>query len=201
MQMHLTIVSALFLLFLYPALFSCAAAARNQPQDLIRSSCSHARYPSLCLQTLSNYGGPANTPKDLAQAAVRVSLAQARRVSDYIRSQAASSQSKSVSKRQRVALSDCVEQLSDSVDDLSKTLNELQHLRVETFDWQMSNAQTWVSAALTNDDTCLDGFNGVDGKLKMDVKGRITNVAMVTSNALYMINRLDDSRGKPRSKP
>ena len=45
----------------------------------------------------------------------------------------------------------------------------------------------------------LMGFNfqGVDGnKLKSDVKGKIRNVGKVTSNALYMINRLDESRGK-----
>ncbi|KAI4344646.1 hypothetical protein L6164_011847 [Bauhinia variegata] len=196
--MHLKLASALFVFFVFPVLFSCAAAARkhHEPRDLIRSSCSHARYPSLCIRTLSHYEGPAKTPKDLAQAAVRVSLAHARRVSNYLRSQ-----SENVSKRQRVALSDCVEQLSDSVDELRRTLKELQHLRMKTFEWQMSNAQTWVSAALTYDDTCLDGFAGVDGKLKLNVKRRITNVARVTSNALYMINCLDNSRGKPRSKP
>lgn len=61
----------------------------------------------------------------------------------------------------------------------------------------MSNVQTWVSAALTNEDTCVDGFQDVDGKVKSDVKRRITNVAKVTSNALCMINQLDESRGKP----
>ncbi|KAJ6993524.1 hypothetical protein NC653_016609 [Populus alba x Populus x berolinensis] len=62
----------------------------------------------------------------------------------------------------------------------------------------MSNAQTWVSAALTNEDTCLDGFHEVESKAKDDVKRKITNVARVTSNALYMINRLDESRGRPK---
>ena len=101
-------------------------------------------------------------------------------------------------KRERVALSDCIEQIYDSVDELSKTLGELKHLREETFGWQMSNAQTWVSAALTNEDTCLDGFHEVESKAKDDLKRKITNVARVTSNALYMINRLDESRGRPK---
>lgn len=55
----------------------------------------------------------------------------------------------------------------------------------------MGNAQTWVSAALTNEDTCLDGFKEVDGEVKSDVKKRISKVARVTSNALCFINRLD----------
>lgn len=105
------------------------------------------------------------------------------------------------SKRERAALSDCVDQMAESVDELSETLGELKHLREETFEFQMSNAQTWVSAALTDEDTCLDGFEGVDGRVKSDVKGKITNVAKVTSNALYMINRLGQSRGRHRLNP
>ena len=98
-----------------------------------------------------------------------------------------------ISKRQRGALSDCVEELR-------QTLSELKHLRVETFRWQMSNAETWLSAALTYEDTCLDGFQGVDGnKLKSDVKRKIRNVGKVTSNALYMINRLGEMDGPDHS--
>ncbi|CAF2380530.1 unnamed protein product [Brassica napus] len=34
--------------------------------------------------------------------------------------------------------------------------------------WKMSNVQTWVSAALTDETTCLDGFSGraMEGKVK-----------------------------------
>uniref|UniRef100_A0A7N2MVI8 Pectinesterase inhibitor domain-containing protein n=1 Tax=Quercus lobata TaxID=97700 RepID=A0A7N2MVI8_QUELO len=136
------------------------------------------------------------TPKDLAQAAVKVSLSRAKRVSNYL-AQVSEAKDLKISKRQRGALSDCVEQISESVEELRQTLSELTHLRVETFRWQMSNAETWASAALTYEDTCLDGFQGVDGKeLKSDVKRKIRNVGKVTSNALYMINRLDESRGK-----
>uniref|UniRef100_A0A2N9I6Y8 Pectinesterase inhibitor domain-containing protein n=1 Tax=Fagus sylvatica TaxID=28930 RepID=A0A2N9I6Y8_FAGSY len=186
----------LLLLLLFFFFFSYSTATRTpiQPKDLVRSSCVHASYPHICLRTLSSYTGPAQTPKDLAQAAVKVSLSRARRVSHYL-SQVSGAKDVG-SKRQQAALSDCVEQISDSVDELSKTLGELKHLRGETFRWQMSNAETWVSAAMTYEDTCLDGFQGVDGKVKSDVKRKIKNVGKVTSNALYMINRLDQSRGR-----
>ncbi|KAH7574521.1 hypothetical protein JRO89_XS03G0306700 [Xanthoceras sorbifolium] len=187
-----------FLTVLFLSLWvSCSAttSSHDEPEDLVHSSCAHANYPSICLRTLSSYKGAARTPRDLAQAAVKVSLSRASKVSQYL-TQISSSVNKG--KRERMALSDCVEQVSDSVEELKKTLSELNHLRGETFRWQMSNAETWVSAALTNEDTCLDGFKGVDGKAKRDVKKKITNVARVTSNALYMINRLDESRDRPR---
>ncbi|KAL5572310.1 hypothetical protein UlMin_021907 [Ulmus minor] len=192
------------LLFFFLSLSSppLPVAGRNHDcsepaSDLVRSSCVHANYPTICLQTLSSYSGPAKTPRDLALAAVNVSLARATRVSKYLNGIGNANTNAGASKRQRSALSDCVEQIGDTVNDLSKSLSELQHLRGETFRWQMSNAETWVSAALTNEDTCLDGFQDVGGKLKEDVKRKVTNVARVTSNALYMINRLEETRREP----
>ncbi|KAE8681001.1 ARM repeat superfamily protein isoform 1 [Hibiscus syriacus] len=185
-----------FILSVFLPLLS-AASKHDSPQDLLRSSCVHASYPGLCLRTLSSYSGPTNTPRDLARAAVKVSLTRARKASSYLTSASVTGKSK----RERAALSDCVEQVADSVDELSRTLGELKRLRGETFEFQMSNAQTWASAALTSEDTCLDGFERVDGKVKSDVKKMLMNVAKVTSNALYMINRLNESHDRHQLNP
>lgn len=185
MQTHLTLTT-LFLYFFLSLSTSISAhdQPQPQPQDLVRSSCLHARYPNLCLRTLSTYTGPVKSPLDIAQAALRVSLAHAKRVSKYIGASNVGAQRSSLSKRQQADLSDCKEQIADSVDELRKSLEELQHMRPETFRWQMSNALTWVSAALTDGDTCLDG------NVMPDVKKRVTDLARVTSNALYLINRV-----------
>ncbi|CAN4119602.1 unnamed protein product [Withania somnifera] len=171
---------------------SSSSSFSSSSSDIVRTSCVNASYPTICVRTLSSYSGSAiNTPQDLAQAAVKVSLSRAHKASGFL------SQLKVESKREKGALSDCIEQIGDSMDELSKSLSELKHLhRGNAFKWQMSNLETWVSAALTNEDTCLDGFKEIDGKLRFDVKRKITNVARVTSNALYLINRLDDSRDK-----
>ncbi|XP_027368738.1 pectinesterase inhibitor 3-like [Abrus precatorius] len=187
-----TLSLTLFVLFLLFSSPPSAAAAAGPARDLLHSSCAQARYPTLCVQTLTNYANPAAKPVDLAQAAVKVSLARSRTLSVYLNTLNSQTTSSGLSKRQRVAVSDCVAQIADSVAELSKTLNELQHLHVATFQWQMSNAQTWASAALTDGETCVDGFD--DGKLKLEVKRRVTDVGMVTSNALYLINRLGDSK-------
>ncbi|MED6114073.1 hypothetical protein PIB30_076823 [Stylosanthes scabra] len=224
-QLTRTILTFL-LVFTSPTFFIFSIASppsknnrSNNAQDLVRSSCVHTRYPSICLRTLSNYAGPANSPLDVARAALRVSLAHARRASRYLKSLQSPGSGPGPgpsplgpkSKRQRVALSDCIEQMADSVDELKRSLEELQHLKTATFEWQMSNAQTWVSAALTDGDTCLDGFgDGISGgsrggggnerdKMRRSVKRRVTDVARVTSNALYMINRAGETRpGKPK---
>ncbi|KAF6146726.1 hypothetical protein GIB67_009012 [Kingdonia uniflora] len=188
------LLTLLALLFLSLSSETHYVTAKPGTPDLVRSSCIHASYPNLCLQTLSSFSNSSQTPNDIAKAAVTVSLYRARKVSDFLTRLADTNRNSKT--RIQGALRDCVEQLSDSVDELSRTLSELKHLRSVTFRWQMSNAETWVSAALTNEDTCVDGFYNVEGKVKTDVKRKISNVAKVTSNALYLINRLDQTRGK-----
>ncbi|TYJ97078.1 21 kDa protein-like [Cucumis melo var. makuwa] len=67
-------------------------------------------------------------------------------------------------------------------------------LRGSNFDLAMSNVQTWVSAALTDETTCSEGFKGktVKGGVKAAVRSRIVNIAQLTSNALSLINRIAD---------
>lgn len=96
--------------------------------------------------------------------------------------------------REYSALKDCLEEVSDSVDRLSNSVQELKNMgraRGPEFIWHMSNLQTWVSAALTDESTCMDGFAGraLDGRIKTSIRTRLTNVAQVTSNALALCNK------------
>ncbi|XP_058729785.1 pectinesterase inhibitor 3-like [Vicia villosa] len=196
----ITVLVNFLLLFISPQFLSLSTAATT-PQDLLRSSCAQARYPALCFQTLSNQVTPTAKPLDLAQAAVKASLTRTLTLSVYFKNTLNSklpvgSKNKS---RKRVALSDCVAQASDSVIELNRTSNELRKLHMGTFEWQMSNAQTWTSTALSNGNACINGVNRSDAeeKVKVEVKRRVTEVSMFTSNALYLISRLGDSR-KPK---
>ncbi|OAY72268.1 21 kDa protein [Ananas comosus] len=59
--------------------------------------------------------------------------------------------------------------------------------------WRVANAQTWLSAALTNEDTCADGFDAVapgPGSAKGEVLARVRRVKQYTSNALALVNTL-----------
>lgn len=89
------------------------------------------------------------------------------------------------------AVRDCIDNMGDSVDQLSQSLRELGKTNGQDFLWHMSNVQTWVSAALTDDNTCLDGFSGssMNGKLKSAIRSRVVHVSQVTSNALALVNR------------
>lgn len=101
------------------------------------------------------------------------------------------------------AVQDCVETIADSVDRLRQSVSELGRMGRavgEDFVWHMSNVQTWVSAALTDDDTCLDGFAGsaMNGNVKGAIRDRVVHAAQVTSNALALVNRFA-SRHPPQT--
>jgi len=64
---------------------------------------------------------------------------------------------------------------------------------LESFRFQMSNVQTWLSAALTDEETCTDGFKDIhDEPRKDDICARVDDVKKMTSNALALVNRCVD---------
>ena len=71
-------------------------------------------------------------------------------------------------------------------------MTAMKDLQGPDFEMKISNIQTWVSAALTNEDTCMDGIEGEakNGKIRDTIRINIARVAQLTSNALALINRL-----------
>ncbi|KAH7836688.1 hypothetical protein Vadar_004377 [Vaccinium darrowii] len=88
------------------------------------------------------------------------------------------------------ALSDCIECFSDAIDNLHETLAVLRNLSETTFVNQMDDVTTWLNAAMTDEETCLDGFEGQRGKQVELLRNKVSNVTCVTSNALALVNKL-----------
>ncbi|XP_061341428.1 21 kDa protein-like [Gastrolobium bilobum] len=164
----------------------------------IRTSCSSTTYPRLCFSSLVKHAELIQTNRVLLTGtALNVTLVSAKSTSDMM---STLSKSHGLKPREVAAMKDCVEELSDSVDELRRSIYEMGHLRNSNFELTMSDVQTWVSAALTDESTCTDGFQDIastddDGDIKSTVRGRIVQVAQLTSNALALINQLANSHG------
>ncbi|KAI7994704.1 hypothetical protein LOK49_LG11G02434 [Camellia lanceoleosa] len=160
--------------------------------NFIKASCRATRYPILCVQCLSSYASQIQqSPKQLAQAALAVSLSKAQSTAVFVSKM---TQVSGIKPREYQAVKDCIENMGDTVDQLKKSIPELNQIGRaggQDFMWHMSNVQTWVSAALTDENTCVDGFAGpdMDGNVKASIKRKIIAVAQVTSNALALVNR------------
>lgn len=100
----------------------------------------------------------------------------------------------SLKPREKAAIKDCLEEINDTIDRLSKSVDELKKMgqsKGQDYQWHRSNVQTWISAALTDETTCVDGFGGkvMNGRLKTSIGTRFVNVERITSNALALINK------------
>ncbi|KDO48403.1 hypothetical protein CISIN_1g038081mg, partial [Citrus sinensis] len=155
-----------------------AIPGHSTPANFIRNSCRATRYPALCVQCLSGYGHAIRNEHQLAVTALSVSLSRARSAAAFV---GKLTKVRGIKKREFLAVKDCIENMGDGVDRLSQSVRELGHV----------GRATWVSAALTDENTCLDGFDGrfMDGNVKAAIRRRVTNVAQVTSNALALVNR------------
>ncbi|XAR66153.1 Pectinesterase [Bertholletia excelsa] len=171
---------------------SLAGAAAPATTSFITASCRETEYPPVCMESLSAYASAVKqSPKELAQAALTVSLARAESTRAFVKKL---TKFKGLKPREYQALKDCADEIDDTVDRIGRSVTEMKAMgsgKSKEFLWHISNVETWVSAALTDENTCSDGFAGkaMDGRIKASVKAKVTNVAQVTSNALALINK------------
>ncbi|XP_059655154.1 21 kDa protein-like [Cornus florida] len=186
----------LLLLFSFLLMVGMAAkptvATDSSTTNFIKTSCRATSYPALCVQSLSSYASTIQqSDQQLTQASLSVSLTRARLAAVFLSKMTKTS---GIKPREYQAVKDCIANIGDAIYELNRSVQELGHMGkagAQDFSWHMSNVQTWVSTALTKENTCVDGFSvqGMDGNLKVAIKNRVTNVAQLTSNALALASR------------
>ncbi|WOL14198.1 hypothetical protein Cni_G22978 [Canna indica] len=166
--------------------------------EFVRAHCGCTRYPDLCFASLSAYADAVRrNPVLLARVASNVTLARLRALRAHV--SALRRAGAAATGREAAALRDCADALGDAADQVGRTTAELRGLEALAgmeVAWRVSNALTWMSAALTNEDTCSDGFGEVpsagaaDADLKSDMCRRVRRVKQYTSNALALVSGL-----------
>ncbi|GLJ10949.1 hypothetical protein SUGI_0138560 [Cryptomeria japonica] len=153
----------------------------------IVSACESALYRNVCISTLSSYPGASHANlSQLAGIAVELSLDEATKAYKFVDDLRAQSTNTS----NQNALKDCADLMKDTVDQLNSSLSTLTHLSSGSFQSAIGDVQTWVSAALTNPSTCIEGFQEVNANMAPIIKARTENVTEYMSNALAVINKL-----------
>lgn len=121
------------------------------------TSCKNTPYPSACETLLKTTTFP-RTKQGLFDRSVELSMAKTHlaRALAYNLSVAASS--KRAEPRFVSALDDCLELLDDTVDLLSSVVSYGNDKEIRTALLNDDDVHSWLSAALTNQETCLDGL-------------------------------------------
>ncbi|KAE8022405.1 hypothetical protein FH972_008207 [Carpinus fangiana] len=188
-----------FLMILFTLVFistlQAAIAATSSTQTYktyIEKACNSTTYPELCNFSLSPYASKIKgNPQKLCKAALSIAIKATHNASSTISKLL---KQKGFTSFETSILKDCVANTKDSIDELKQSLDAMRHLNGSDKESQMENMKTWVSAALTDDNTCMDGFDDgqdqVSGTLKNRINDIILKIATLTSNALSLINTL-----------
>ncbi|XP_021733127.1 pectinesterase inhibitor 10-like [Chenopodium quinoa] len=191
----------LFLTFFLHHTHSFPTSAATPPAtatsfDFIRSSCNTTLYPDVCYTSLSRYANAVRLdPAQLARISIGLTLGRARHASAFF-TNTTQRADYGPDPRATSALRDCSSTFGDAVDQIHKSLKEMSQVAsavesssAEAVRFQLSNVQTWMSAALTNEDTCTDGFEDVgECPVKDEVFDKVVIVKEYTSNALALVN-------------
>ncbi|KAK7270195.1 hypothetical protein RIF29_23162 [Crotalaria pallida] len=154
----------------------------------VKEACRVTRYPDLCIRSLEPFShGSGRSLSGWARGGVSVTISEVKNVLAYLAKMKKQGHFKG---RNRAALSDCVEVFQDALDELHRSLGVLRKLSKSTFGTQLEDLMTWISAALTDEDTCLDGFeSSKERKIKL-LRNKVLKAQYITSNALALVNKL-----------
>ncbi|PIN02306.1 Pectinesterase [Handroanthus impetiginosus] len=169
--------------------------ARLQPSQAMSRTCSRTLYPTLCLNTLLEFPGAiAASDKDLVHISVNMTLQKVGRALYF----ASEISNFGMDPHVRSAYTDCLELLGDSVDLLAGSLTSIAPGGTAAGSTQ--DVLTWLSAALTNQDTCTEGFDELNGDVKNQMSDRLKDLSELISNclAIYSSSGVDgDFSGIP----
>nr|XP_043618977.1 pectinesterase inhibitor 9-like [Erigeron canadensis] len=182
-----------FLLTIYG--FLTIVESRSRARVYLESQCRPAMYPDLCVRTLLPYVDKTGviSPQRIAQISLATCLSKARVTKNYV-DMVAKKLNETGSFGDYQALEECSRQIENGVSQITQSFKELQQIAKdgdENFVWHESNVLSWVSAALTDVTTCIDGIVG-DGISRRDramMKARFLNVKQLASNSLLMFTR------------
>lgn len=165
-------------------------------QTMMIRACQDVNNQTSCLVNLQNglkRQGDQN-PTSILKSALENTLNEARLAVDSL----TKFSTFSISYREQIAIEDCKELLDFSVSELAWSLAEMNRIRAgyKSSDYE-GNLKAWLSAALSNQDTCLEGFEGTDRHLERFIRGSLTQVTHLISNVLSLYIQLHSLPFKP----
>ncbi|MFS7932713.1 putative pectinesterase [Helianthus anomalus] len=195
-KMTKNILLSLLIISLTILEFSTIVESRSRARMYLKLQCRSALYPDLCVQTLLPYVTKTGLPSSrlLAEISLASCLSKARFTKAYLNMVANKLNETEANLGNNQAIEECIQQINDGVNQITQSFKELQKIGKdgdENFVWHETNVQTWVSAALTDATTCIDGIlmGGISSKREQAmIKARLLNVKELASNSLAMFS-------------
>ncbi|KAF9685365.1 hypothetical protein SADUNF_Sadunf03G0047000 [Salix dunnii] len=163
---------------------------------IVKSSCSSTLYPELCYSAVVAVPGATSnlaSQKDVIELSINLTTKAVQHNFFTVQKLLAT---KKLTKREKIALHDCLETIDETLDELHEALVDLnEYPNNKSLKKHADDLKTLLSSAITNQETCLDGFSHDEADKKVRkalLKGQI-HVEKMCSNVLAMIKNMTDT--------
>lgn len=160
----------------------------SSSRKAVETLCAPTDYKDVCVNSLKPAAENTSDPKELIEAAFRVTM-------NSISEAAANSsvlQELEKDPRTKLALDNCKELANRAINDLEKSYNKFQNFEFSNLDLMFADLQTWLSGAVTYQETCLDGFQDTVGDAGEKMRHALNTSMKLTSNGLAMITDISE---------
>ncbi|XP_024542976.1 pectinesterase [Selaginella moellendorffii] len=151
----------------------------------VSNACKSTRFPDVCLSSLARSQIAKSGPRELLEETTRAAIQGVEEMLN-LTAQFMSDDHHHHSVRAKAAFDDCSELLGSAIAELQASLEEFVQGRYES---EIADIQTWMSAALTFHDTCMDELDEVSGDPEVKrLRAAGQRVQKLISNALALVN-------------
>ncbi|KDP40627.1 hypothetical protein JCGZ_24626 [Jatropha curcas] len=168
----------------------------SQSHAILKSSCSSTRFPELCFSAVASVpGATANlaSQKDVIELSINLTTTAVQHNFFTVEKLIAT---RKLTKREKTALHDCLETIDETLDELHKAAEDLEEYpNKKSLSQHADDLKTLLSSAITNQETCLDGFSHdeADKRIREALLDGQVHVEKMCSNALAMIKNMTDT--------
>ncbi|URE03930.1 pectinesterase [Musa troglodytarum] len=161
----------------------------SSSQKNIKDFCHPTDYPETCESTLSAAAGNSTDPKELVNLAFQITIDKINEAFNHstVLSEAAKDP------RTSDALENCRELLDYAIDDLRGSIDRLDGFSLIKLDKFLDDLKVWISATITYQETCLDGFENTTTNAAESMRKALNSSAEMTSNVLAIVTNLDNT--------
>ena len=166
-----------------PPSSSSSNSAVHDTDSVIKAVCNVTRYPDSCFSSITSLCSSSRKltdPETIFKLSLRVSIAE---LSNFKKTMISNS-------NQGAAFADCRSQIEDAVSRLNDSVVAMEvcsggeKALTET---KISDLRTWISAAMTDQETCLDGLEETGSTALDEVKTKMKKSQEYTSNCLAIL--------------
>lgn len=162
------------------------APAIESTTKSVEAICAPTQYQDTCRASLA--GANTTDPKKLIETAIDVTVdkvGHALNESSLLKEAATDPMTKQ-------AYDVCREVLEKAVDDLRRSVDEIGGIDGAKLSEFMGDLRTWLSAVITNQETCVDAFENTTGDTGEKMKHLLKTARELSSNGLAMVTDLSE---------